>query len=241
MGTSNPLKNDFHLNCTLQGIRRSLGDTVNKKLPVTPSILLAIYKQLNMTAVHDANVWAACLVLFFGFLRKVSLLPTSAKSFDVAKHACRSDVTLAPEGAIRTVRCTKTIQFQQRALRVPLPRQHNSVFCPAQAFYHALSFVSSSAATSPAFVTSTNGSPLCAAAFIKTVHCCLLRAGILNVSQYSGHSFRRGAASWGYSIGLPALTIKALGDWKSSSYVGYIDIDPDHRLRAVKAMLQHVK
>ena len=59
----------------------------------------------------------------------------------------------------------------------------------------------------------------------------LNKAG-LDISQYSGHSFRRGGgASHGLSVGLPSEVIKAQGDWKSLSYLDYLD-QPDRRQRA---------
>ena len=77
----NPLPN-FSLQHTMRGIRRSLGYPVNKKLPITPRILSLIFNQLNISRVLDANVWAASLILFFGFLRKGSVLLSSARAFN---------------------------------------------------------------------------------------------------------------------------------------------------------------
>ncbi len=108
----NPLP-DFKIQSTMCGIQRALGDAVTKKLPITPAILRHILSQLNMSSCSDANVWASCLALFFGFLRKASVLPPSQTSSRPTPLPHRSDVTFASHGASIIIRHTKTIQFQQ--------------------------------------------------------------------------------------------------------------------------------
>ena len=49
-----------------------------------------------------------------------------------------------------------------------------------------------------------------------------LRGSGLNPSEYSGHSFRRGGATFAFACGIPAEIIKLQGDWKSSAYQKYI-------------------
>ena len=41
-------------------------------------------------------------------------------------------------------------------------------------------------------------------------------------SLFSGHSFRRGGATWAFSCGFSSDAIKLLGDWKSDSFLLYI-------------------
>jgi hypothetical protein len=51
---------------------------------------------------------------------------------------------------------------------------------------------------------------------------CLTQLGI-DPTKYSGHSFRRGGASFALECGLPPDLIKAQGDWKSDAYHSYLD------------------
>lgn len=53
---------------------------------------------------------------------------------------------------------------------------------------------------------------------------CLTLAGV-NPDDISNHSYRRGAATFCYAIGLPADSIRLLGDWRSNCYQPYIDDD----------------
>ena len=42
-------------------------------------------------------------------------------------------------------------------------------------------------------------------------------------SQFSGHSFRRGGATFAHRMGVSPLLIKLMGDWSSDAYMSYID------------------
>ena len=46
----------------------------------------------------------------------------------------------------------------------------------------------------------------------------------LDASQYAGHSFRRGGASFAHQAGLPVDRIKLLGDWKSDAVLLYLAV-----------------
>ena len=47
--------------------------------------------------------------------------------------------------------------------------------------------------------------------------------------KYSGHSFRRGGASFALQCGLPTDLIKLQGDWSSNAYERYLE--PSFELR----------
>ena len=53
---------------------------------------------------------------------------------------------------------------------------------------------------------------------------------------YSGHSFRRGGASFLFMLGADPITIKFSGDWLSDSYLNYVSIDLTARLAAQSMM-----
>ncbi|SPC67138.1 uncharacterized protein UHOD_11468 [Ustilago sp. UG-2017b] len=59
----------------------------------------------------------------------------------------------------------------------------------------------------------------------------------LDTSQYAGHSFRRGAATWAVSQGIDADTIKLLGWWNSDCYRRYVDRSAAERRTMVAAAL----
>ena len=176
-----------------------------------------------------------CLLLFYSLLRKGSVLPNSV-NMDTSKILCRSDVKFHPWGMMITVRTTKTIQFQERVLSIPIPRHRSSVLCPVQAMVHALTRVTSRG-TSPAFVVPAHQGvlPVSGPMFGRRLQECLQGLPI-DSSRISGHSFRRGGASWMYQVGVPTETIRALGDWKSSAYLQYITVSPNKIFSAIKTM-----
>ena len=51
---------------------------------------------------------------------------------------------------------------------------------------------------------------------------CLLKT-VLDPSQFSGHSFQRGGASFALQCGIPAEWIKLQGDWAINAYERYLD------------------
>ena len=58
----------------------------------------------------------------------------------------------------------------------------------------------------------------------------------VDVSKYSGHSFRIGAATTVAMVGVEDSLIKTLGRWQSSAYLSYIPV-PRERLAAVSHKL----
>ena len=88
-GLPNPLLDNYYLRCVLQVMRRELGDAVNRKLPITPAFLRSILSHLDMSVSVDIVVWAACMFLFHGLLRRLNLMPLSKSTFDASRHLRR--------------------------------------------------------------------------------------------------------------------------------------------------------
>ena len=59
---------------------------------------------------------------------------------------------------------------------------------------------------------------------------CLSHIGIPHADRYRGHSFRRGAASWAFSCGVPGELIQLYGDWSSDSYKLYLEFSLKSKL-----------
>jgi integrase len=64
----------------------------------------------------------------------------------------------------------------------------------------------------------------------------VFRQAGLNPSEYSGHSFRNGAATRAAQVGIEDSVVKMLGRWESSAYQRYIRT-PRDTLAAVSACL----
>ena len=58
----------------------------------------------------------------------------------------------------------------------------------------------------------------------------------VDITQYSGHSFRIGAASTAAAVGIEDSLIKTLGRWESTAYLSYVRV-PQDRLAGVSKQL----
>ena len=85
------------------------------------------------------------------------------------------------------------------------------------------------------FFRFASGTPLSRELLVKHVRAALQPHDI-DVSRYSGHSFRIGAATAAAAVGVEDSMIKTLGRWQSSAYQAYVRI-PRDRLAAVSKRL----
>lgn len=229
----NPLENNWKLHSVLMGIKRIKGNVVKHKEPITPSMLLSIRSFLDLSIVSDAAFWAAALILFFGLLRRSNVLISSFAAFKPACHLTRSDFIVYKWGVALTVRWSKTIQCQERVLFVPLLTLPKHPLCPVTALLHYLTLTSSAPIDGPAFVLprGTHGFvPFTPTDFVSRLRSLLARLGQCP-GHFAAHSFRRGGASWALQCGMPPDIVRVLGDWRSDTYLKYIDIPLTSRVK----------
>ena len=86
--------------------------------------------------------------------------------------------------------------------------------------------------TGPAFIFWKKGNItwLTKYIFIHTFCSVLRTGGVTQASNFTGHSFRRGGATWAFQVGIPGELIQICGDWVSDSYKRYLEFSMDHRL-----------
>ena len=237
----------WDLKAVKRGINRTLGRPPKQKLPITPDLLYRMYLQLDKDNPQHMAFWAACLVAFFAFLRKSTLLPKSASPTDISKALCLSDASIEPGDSVLhlTIRHTKTIQFGQRLLHLPVASVPDSVLCPVTAVAKMLAQIitHSVSGNHPLFVfIGSTGTLeyLTYSLFIKLLRSTLSKCNV-NVSNYSGHSFRRGGCSYAFRLGVSPMLIKLRGDWRSSAYERYVSIQSDQHLLFAKSLALSVQ
>ena len=218
----NPCVNNFPLDSTLRGIKRHLGDTVSRKAPITPELLYIILSRLDVSKIPDASVWAACLLMFFGLLRRSNVV-TPETGFDPQKHLCRSDLVFTKQGLRVKLRWTKTLQFKEEELVVPYPWDRGNKLCPTQAAFNAVRLTPQVRGQQPGLVMDNKDppSPLTAPLFIKYLRRTLGQS-VKDTNSYAGHSFRRGGGMWAFQQNVPLESIRHLGRWRSEAYKAYI-------------------
>ena len=85
--------------------------------------------------------------------RLANIVPKSATSFDPHRHLTRGDVAVTAHGLLVTFKCTKTIQFGERRLHIPLLRIADSPLCPVSAYLRMITLVPARR-SSPVFLLS---------------------------------------------------------------------------------------
>ena len=192
-GLPNPLSNNWYISSILKGLRRHKGDSTQQKLPISPDILFGILSVLDLNRPFDVTFWTACLVGFFTFFRKSNLLIPALEKFDPSKHLCRSDVQLGSSGAVISVRWSKTVQFKQRVLHIPLPRIAASPCCPTTALLLTLARLPMSRGPIPllCYPSPSDPKPITHSSFVSYLRQCLSNLG-LEPSKFSAHSLKRG-------------------------------------------------
>ena len=137
-GHVNPFLTCWQIYTLLKGTKRVLGVYFKQKLPINVDILRRMFTLVDLSCPLDVTFWASCLVAFFSFFRKSNLLVKGMESFGHSIHLCRRDANFSPNGVTSSIRWSKTIQYRQRTLHVPLSRVRDSPLCPSQALILSL-------------------------------------------------------------------------------------------------------
>ena len=229
-GLPNPLENNWEVTLIRRGIARQLGTPPKQKLPITLAILRSIFPLLDFSSTFEISFWAACLIAFFGFFRKSTILPVSHTSVG---GILRGDVINFNGISFElVVRHTKTIQFGQRILVLPFHRCADSRLCPVRALW---SHLTSSSLSSDQHIFSyvIRGSVrlLTHPLFVNKLKSLIVAIG-KNPRDYSAHSFRRGGSTYAFSLNMPLMYVKSRGDWKSNCVERYIEIDKNLAMNA---------
>ena len=229
LGYSFP-QDDFGLEATLQGIKRRLKGTPQFVLPIDPVILRRMYSHIKISNTHDLSLWCSFLIGFYCLFRKANIVPKD-NNFDPECVLTRGDIVIDDVGknVLIYVNFSKVNQFQKSFHVIPIPANAD----PALDLYRHIKELYSRvivADSSPAFMYNKT-SFVNYRSFTKKLKELLSMSG-LDPSLYSGHSFRRGGASYLYSIGGSTLMVQVLGDWASQIFTRYLYLSVGDRHEA---------
>ena len=244
LGLAHPVETGgFVLQQTLAGVRRVLGDATNPKRPITPALLLAFYHILGIGGAVvlpvSAVVWFAMLYAFYGFFRKANVTAKSSPWETNTSAPRRSDVVVDRDAYVLwvLVRHTKTIQFGQRDLWIPMVGARGHPLDVIAAYDLMISLVPAGPGDHLFTCPLPRGGfgPLSHDAFVGAVKGCVAQLG-LNPALVAGHSFRRGGAAFAFHCGVPAPFIKLQGDWRSNAYLAYLTIPDQDKVQVTATM-----
>ena len=221
----------FHVQRVLTGLKRD-SPAPRRKLPVTPHILLQMLSALDCSQLEEVMLFTACMLAFFGFLRKSNVCAASADSTHVQRSLLRGDVVFDQRRycLIVKLRFMKNSQFADESHSLFVAGLPGHPLDPVFWWQRYIALVpaapSASAFCLPA---SDDPQPMVHRWFVEKFKGLLSRAGI-NPAEYSGHSFRRGAASFSFLVGISEFMIQHMGAWKSQVYKIYCDLSPMQKL-----------
>lgn len=234
-GEQPPDLKSFHLQLTIKGLRRTLRHRIRQAKPITPEILLAINKTLDMSDSTNVVLWAAFLTAFFLLLRKSNIVPLNRHSFDPGKQLSRGQIKVSDKHVRVKIDWSKTIQFRERSVSFKMRRIKNSPLCPVKAFKQMLRRVPANK-SAPCFVCA-DGLPLSYNMFNYRLKKALKQCG-KKYKRFSAHSFRHGGLTWGYKMGVERKMLQAMGDWKSSCFERYLAFSKELRYGAHKKFVK---
>ena len=132
---------------------------------------------------------------------------------------------------------SKTIQYGERILQIPLISIPGSVLCPAAA-YNAMCSKVKVKSDAPLF-SLPNGKYVTYSNFQSKLRGLISKLS-LNPYLYSSHSFRRLGATVAFKSGVSSELIQLQGDWKSEAYKRYLTFSLDDKLMVAMKMKQHI-
>ena len=174
----------------------------------------------------------------FSFFRTANLVPRSFEKFSTHQVLSRASVTFASSGALLTVTCTNTHQAGDTALVIPIPCIPGSSLCTTAALKSLLNSVSAPASY-PLFTytTASHQHDCITATSLNNGIKHLASLACLDPQDYSGHSLRRGGATFAIQWGFPSKLIKVQGNWRSDAYMLYLTLPLADRLVLSHAFL----
>ena len=223
-------ENNFQIDTTLQGLKRRLANVPFQVLPLNPEILRRMFRHIDTNKPEDRALWGSYLVSFYGLLRKSNAVPESSK-FDPRKILVKRNIFVdkANNMVYLYIGFGKTNQFGGRDTVIPIPGNSDPALDPVRHLDAALS-QGDGAPDSPAF-SFGQGRFITYSNFTLRLKALLKKAGY-NADLYSGHSFRRGGASFLYQCGGNALMVQSAGDWSSQCFTRYLYLSESERLKA---------
>ena len=241
-----PWTEQYQVYGAMQGLKRLFGHQVVPKLAVTPALLLQFVAFLQISEFNDLMMLGAMLVAFFGLFRKDNITVGKPEAFNPRANLTVGDFEVDHAQGIVWVRVkhSKVIQFRERFHWIPLVRMAGHPLCPFSIVCALLEMHRriGSSPDSPMFLWKVGKkvSPMTHAVFVKAFKRLVKMSG-LDWTKYSGHSFRRGGATYCFNLGVCPELIKLLGDWKSDAYLLYDQTTDRRRLELPRAMMQAIQ
>ena len=205
----------------IAGLRRLYreGDTRERR-PITREVLLKLVSRFNQTTLEGANLHSAFCLAFAGFLRMGEFTYDKVESDFSSWNLTRGSVSLLEDRLFLVIPSCKTDPFR-RGVTLTISAANDGA-CAIKSLNNLFTRFPI-ANYRPLFFNS-------AGTFSRNYVTRKLQEGIRVLGyegNYTGHSFRRGAATSARLAGLSEEEIQLLGRWKSNCYRLFVETPPD--------------
>lgn len=237
-----PLHGRPTLRAVLRGLQRRFGVHGRPKRPVGLRLLRRAFRGFDTANVDERTAWIMCVCAYFAMARVSELTAPSVPAFDTRRHLSVRDAQVYGDHVALFVPSNKTLLAGEGAWAflggadaggpfdvVGLVRAHKQwrLRQTGGRVTEPLFTLAGAAATPDSFWAIAR--PRLRAAMDADE----------DYSDYSGLSFRAGAATAAYAMGVPETLIKAMGRWRSDAYRAYTQIPLGMRLRASARLRAH--
>lgn len=228
------LRADFGVNLTMKALHRIIGDSVRKKDELFPKDLLSMKQHVSFSDFIEESVWLGVIFLYRTLLRKSHIFVGEFNH----NLLCRSDIEFTSWGLIVHVTKSKTIQYRERTVDIPLTRDGG----PLCVVSHLLRYFGKYPMTpdAPVLGMIKEGKKR----FVKYGSALSLLKKWGNASGLQKdlglHSLRRGGATVMSLAGLPLEDIKSRGDWQSMSVLQYLSYPLQQKIAIEKKMVDYI-
>ncbi|XP_011407305.1 PREDICTED: uncharacterized protein LOC105314691 [Amphimedon queenslandica] len=214
------------LQLVLRGVARASSHHNGRaaRLPITGTVMHQLVGVWSGQDFESRLIWAAICVGYFGFLRVGEFTATDLSPANILMSEVAINSRTSPTAIRLRLRKAKTDPFG-RGVEIFLGVSGSGV-CPVSAL---LSYLAIRPLGNGHLFIWEDGRPLTRTAFVTRLRRGLQSAGF-DMSRYSGHSLRIGAATSAAAAGVPDHLIKILGRWQSEAYHLYVRTPRDSLL-----------
>ena len=197
-----------------------------------------IHGMLNFRRRKDVVFWATIVLGFFMMLRSSNLVPKSKNTFNKKKQLTRESVEFNSKGLVAHITWSKTIQFNQQTMDIPVFAIKNSILCPKRAIQRVLKI--SKASKKGPLLALSDKQPYTYAMLQAKLKSVSKRLGMAN-KPLTSHSMRRGSVEWGQRCGISDSLLKIYGGWASDSFKRYLQFPTELRVAVGLKMVKKLQ
>lgn len=221
MGQDIDFRQYYIVRCCLSGLKRKYGTCVVQKIPLSISQFSDIYCKMDRNA-YNITCWAACMLCFRTLLRKSNVVLDKYKQLN-DHFIRRRNISFTSDGMIVTVESTKTIQYHERELKIPVRRVANEAFCAVSLLEHNFNLFPAPGDACLFYKLSPQGEivPLFYQDMLQFLKDVVPLVGV-RPQDIGTHSLRRSGTLFLQSLGVSIHDIQTMGDWKSLAVLMYL-------------------